>query len=160
MKKLLICTVGGLSGLIALSALYFGFLQGETQQPYEFHTTPAERIEYALLLDRVSEIYPKYEWLLRCQPNAFRADYGFILDEEDKFPLRVPDGEGGYKPIIGLSVAVTERVPNESIPEYLRIPNEVEGFPILIIEKPELFDNPGGRMRFVKFADWQNPPIC
>ena len=94
-----------------------------------------EYLKHREISARAEAIFPKYKDAFECQPNAWRAGITFLEDADGNY-IQVPDSEGGYKKVVGFVIRVTEKVPQEQLPQEYRIPDMIEGIPVQILERP------------------------
>ena len=75
--------------------------------------------------EKVAAVREKYAELFRRQPNVWSIGWGFL-----------EDSEGNTTDRTGISIDVTKKVDQSTLPEEDRIPDCLEGVPIQINEKP------------------------
>ena len=111
-------------------------LQPQTEEGRKILASPnPEHLkEYQETGERAEEILPKYEDLFWRQPNVWSTGIGLFNDKNRNF-MRVPDGKGGCKMVVGFTISVTEKVDQNTLPPEDRIPNVLEGIPVQIIEE-------------------------
>ena len=97
-------------------------------------TNPKHREEYRRVGNRADEIYPKYRDLFWRQPNVIMTSIGFLEDGNGD-TIKVPDGEGGCKEVVGFIISVSEKVDQNTLPPEDRIPDGLEGIPAQILEE-------------------------
>ena len=97
-------------------------------------TNPKHREEYSKVTKRAQAILPKYEDLFWRQPNVNGTGIGFLEDGNGD-TIKVPDGEGGCKEVIGFIISVSEKVDQSTLPPEDRIPDGLEGIPVQILEE-------------------------
>lgn len=84
---------------------------------------------------RAEEVRTKYRDLFWRQPNVWMVSRGLFEDENGDY-IEVEDGQGGYTKVVGIKIRVCKKVPQESLPPEVQIPDMIEGVPIQIIERP------------------------
>ena len=70
-------------------------------------------------------VHRKYKDLLWRQPNVWSTSVGFLIDRY-----------GRYTGETGIIVSVTRKVPQEQLPPEDRIPKELDGIPVQIVQEP------------------------
>ena len=95
---------------------------------------PEHLKEYQEIGERAEEILPKYEDLFWRQPNVWSTRIGLFNDKNRNY-MRIPDGKGGCKMVVGFIISVTEKVDQNTLPPEDRIPDVLEGISVQIIEE-------------------------
>ncbi len=91
----------------------------------------SEYFKYKEAISRANQIAKEYEDLFQSQFNLWNAFPSFLEDGNGDITI-VPDGKGGCKKVVAITILVIEETDQKILPPEHSLPGMLEGFPVQV----------------------------